>query len=495
MTTRTNLPFGRVASWCRALVCSSCIAALSALFTTADAQLIPIKTAPVAEGDQFGFLPSANLAMGGVSIALADTLLDPFMNPAKGARLRRGSFFGSPSFYSLSKNGGGGSTLPVGAYLKRGSTFGGFAAAYQELNPPSSNTDFGFRADVGIDGSFGLVIPRSNARTNRYVSGMLGHSFAAPKISFAGSVFWSRLGGVDGVEQLYTDSRSVQELGDAVDLRAGMLKEWESGRSLEAVVVHNRYAMAHDVTFQDSFWDPGTRSTRSQLRFEHNAERTHTSGLHLTYTQPLADSGWRIGALLTGNRTTEPTIPTGPMTLARDPGESSAYNVGVGVSRSRGPETFGVDAIYEPIWTRSAGAGQIVNDRFHFSNVVLRAGVSRDFELMSPESLLRLQAGVQLRAIQSRLDQIDGAQAFARSHNSWNEWAHSWGVSFRTTQFEMRYFWRLQSGTGRPGVENNFGFPGGCIDCLQALTLSPGAVSLVPIHVTTQQFSIAVPLP
>ena len=49
MTTRTNLPFGRVASWCRAMVCSSCIAALSALFATADAQLIPIKTAPVAK--------------------------------------------------------------------------------------------------------------------------------------------------------------------------------------------------------------------------------------------------------------------------------------------------------------------------------------------------------------------------------------------------------------------------------------------------------------
>ena len=33
----------------------------------APAQLITIKTLPLAQGDQFGFLPSANEAMGGVS--------------------------------------------------------------------------------------------------------------------------------------------------------------------------------------------------------------------------------------------------------------------------------------------------------------------------------------------------------------------------------------------------------------------------------------------
>jgi hypothetical protein len=478
------------------MVCACCVVTLSPLFVTSAAQLIPVKTAPVAEGDQFGFLPSANLAMGGISIALADTMLDPFMNPAKAARLRRRSFFGSPSFYSLSRNGGGGSTVPLGAFLKQGSTFGGFAAAFQELNPPRPINDFGFRAvDVTANGTLALLTPRNNQRTNRYMFGMLGHSFGAPKLSFAGSVFWSRLGGVDGVDQLYPDSRSVEELGDAVDLRVGMLKEWSGDRAFEAVVVHNRYAMAHDVTFQDSFWDPATRSIRSQLRFEHDAERTHTSGLHLTYTQPLADSGWHIGALLTGNWTTQPTVPRGTMTLARDPGQSSAYDVGVGVSRSRGPETFGVDAIYEPIWSRTSGDDRIENDRFRFSNVVLRAGVSRDFTLMSPESMLRLQAGIQVRAIQSRLDQVDSTPSIVRSYNSWNEWTHSWGASFRTGQFEMRYLWRLKSGTGRPGSENAFGFPV-CVACIQTLgPPPPSPVFLVPIHVTTQQFSISVALP
>ena len=84
----------------------------------AQAQIIPIKTFPIADGDQLGFLPTANLGMGGVSIAVPDTLLDPFVNPAKGARAVRGYFFGSPSFYSLTQHAGSGRTLPVGALVR-----------------------------------------------------------------------------------------------------------------------------------------------------------------------------------------------------------------------------------------------------------------------------------------------------------------------------------------------------------------------------------------
>ena len=57
------------------------------------AQLISLKTVPVAAGDQFLIVPSQNLGMGGVSIALNDALLDPFVNPAKGARVGEGQFF------------------------------------------------------------------------------------------------------------------------------------------------------------------------------------------------------------------------------------------------------------------------------------------------------------------------------------------------------------------------------------------------------------------
>ena len=50
------------------------------------AQLISLKTVPVANGEQFRIFPSRNVGLGGASIALRDALLDPFVNPAKGAR-------------------------------------------------------------------------------------------------------------------------------------------------------------------------------------------------------------------------------------------------------------------------------------------------------------------------------------------------------------------------------------------------------------------------
>ena len=55
---------------------------------TALAQLISLKTVPIATGNQFRIFPSQNLGMGGVSIAVNDPLLDPFVNPAKGSRIK-----------------------------------------------------------------------------------------------------------------------------------------------------------------------------------------------------------------------------------------------------------------------------------------------------------------------------------------------------------------------------------------------------------------------
>src|ERR1051325_3946958 len=117
------------------LVASLC--AHVAFSHVAAAQIIQIKTLPLTEGDQWRFFPSANQGLGGISIALADSLLDPFANPAKGSRVSprgNGSFFGSPTFYTVSKHAGGGSTLPLGGVGRRGSVFGGLAVALQEVD-------------------------------------------------------------------------------------------------------------------------------------------------------------------------------------------------------------------------------------------------------------------------------------------------------------------------------------------------------------------------
>src|SRR3989454_1889352 len=80
---------------------------------TAPAQSIPIQTVPLVPADQFDIFPSYTLAMGGVSIALSDTLHDPFVNPAKGARIRAARFFSSPTLYHVSRDAGAGRTLPL----------------------------------------------------------------------------------------------------------------------------------------------------------------------------------------------------------------------------------------------------------------------------------------------------------------------------------------------------------------------------------------------
>ncbi|NJD18765.1 MAG: hypothetical protein FIA95_05715, partial [Gemmatimonadetes bacterium] len=60
------------------------VAALASLALPATSQVIPVKTVPVASGDQFLVLPSATLGMGGVALAVDDSLADPWTNPAQG---------------------------------------------------------------------------------------------------------------------------------------------------------------------------------------------------------------------------------------------------------------------------------------------------------------------------------------------------------------------------------------------------------------------------
>ena len=61
---------------------------LCCIVSSVRAQLIPIKTIPIAQGDQFQIFPANNLGLGSVSIALSDSVNDPFVNPATGTRVR-----------------------------------------------------------------------------------------------------------------------------------------------------------------------------------------------------------------------------------------------------------------------------------------------------------------------------------------------------------------------------------------------------------------------
>jgi hypothetical protein len=478
------------------------------------AQLISIRTVPVSQADQFDIFPSQTLGMGGVSIALPDTLLDPFSNPAKGMRLGVARFFGSPAFYGVSNEAGAGRALPVGAFARTGLWYGGVSLALQEVDASRRNVVPVFQPGI-LDAAIRPAPPPQSTvdlgpgpRThgNAFAFAMLGKVLPEARLSLAGSVFWANLHAVDGVDLLYAGSQRIKQFGHAVDVRLGLLKELAGDRSLEAVVVHNRYDMTHDVTYVDFFWDPGTQQTRQRPRIDQNLDRTNTWGLHVEYERPLSASGWRIGWLATANRMSHPKIPNYEiMSIPRDPGHSSAFNFGIGLSSARGPATFGIDAIYEPIWSHTwadaavpietrtgdmiPAGGKTIENRFRFSNALFRMGVSRDLGKTTA-----LQLGLMVRSIHYWLAQYDNVQLAGRNQEeSWREWTPTWGLTLRFPELEIRYRGHVTSGTGRPGVAPTGGLE--LADARTNIIAAPsGPLTLDEVRVTTHQVSISLPI-
>jgi hypothetical protein len=493
--------------------------------TRLSGQLIQIKTLPVADGEQWRFFPSANLGMGGVSVALRDSLLDPFENPADGARLSprsRGFFFGSPNFYSVSKNAGGGRTLPIGGITRVGSTFGGVVLALQQIdNAQPQNTVFLPTPGI-IEGDTPAIdpnlTPTSTTRQNEFAFGTLGRVFESAGISVGASAMWSGLRHMDGVDLLYAGSRNIDQHGSAMDVRLGGLKAWPGDRALETTLLYNYYGMTHDVTWADSFWDPNLRTFVQRARVEQNLDRTKVWGMHLRYTQPLADGGWRIGTVATTNLMSHPKLPdyqiAQVLTIPWDPGRSAAYDLGVGIGKAAGLTRFGVDAIYEPITTHTWGetpdsivtpfgtrppGSKTTENWFRFSNAVVRTGVSREIPMDSLRvSLhsLRLEAGLSLRSINYKFNQTDHvARVDRRQNESWMEWTRTWGFGIRFTDLEFRYMGRTTTGTGRPGVFGNNSravfTPAADVNFLAPPN---GPTTLTAVAVTTHQLAISLPI-
>ena len=496
-----------------------CAVLLFAFSSPASSQIISIRTVPIAQGDQFQIFPANNLGMGSVSLALDDPLQDPFVNPATGARVAAARFFSAPTVYSLSQNAGGGRSLPLAALARAGAWYGGLALTLQQVEPsrpPVAPGGVFALPRPGLDVAQGIPGPDTRARGNQYVFAMAG-KILPNRLSLGASALWSGLHALDGVDLLYAGSQRVEQRGHALDVRLGLLKEWQGGRSLEAVLLHNRFAATHDVTYVDLIWDPGLQSLVQRARLEQNADRTNTWGLHLKYARPIGASGWRVGWVATANRMSHPKIPNYELAnvpvIPRDPGRSFAYNLGIGLSKTRGPATFGVDAILEPIrsytWADAltpvttivgdtiAAGGKTVENRFRFANALLRMGVSRDVELGGLGKAGELQLGLVVRSVRYHLAQTDNVQLLQRALDTgWLEWTPTWGLSLRFPEFEIRYRGRVTHGAGRPGQQSfpvvwgrDVAFAGGSI-----LAAPTGPLNLTDVSTTTHQISLSLPL-
>jgi hypothetical protein len=478
-----------------------------AVAAPAAAQVIPIKTVPVATGDQFLVFPSDRLGMGGVSIALDDSVGDPFSNPASLARLSVPRLFGAPTAYAVTGGNGGAITLPVGGLFRTSSWHGGFGFALQDLDRGRSPF---FVSPLSSWVPQPEELSQRN-RTNLYGYGSVARSLD-PRTSLGASVTVADLSAVAGVDLLY-DRRPVDQDGHLLDLRLGLLRESEGGGSVEAVLLHSRFDMRHEMVEwvwmpvptdgvpEDEWpWEPTVVESTER-------DRTDTWGLHLAHTRPLRAEGWTAGGILTVNYKDHPKIPNYTlMSIPRDPGNTWAYDVGVGVARRTDSAVFGVDLIYEPIWTETwadaavptptagndtipAGDMTVYND-FRFDNVVMRMGVG------GTRDIVDLQLGLQLRAYRYTLDQTDFiADRQRRQRENWIEWTPSLSLGLRFTDFSVSYSGRITSGTGRPGVAWTSVFREGdfamSADFLPAPT---GALTLDEALVHTHQVSVAIPV-
>jgi hypothetical protein len=473
----------------------------------ASAQLINLKTVPVASGDQFLIYPSQNLSMGGVSIALDDPFLDPFVNPARGSRTQGVQLFGSPTFYSITNNNGGARTLPFSLLYGEDDWFGAVSLTLQELRAPDD--DFSFGPQPLIFPETGNTLSEGSA-TNKYFFGMIGHKLSGTDMSIGGSISLADLNAVDGVEHLYALSASIDQYGSVFDVRVGFLNQLSGDRTFEALLLHNRFRMTHDVTYFDFVWDePVDCCTPTTVRRdERNLDRTDTWGLHMEYTQPLTDTGWRVGGIATANYKSHPKIPNYEiMNIPRDPGHSWAYNLGVGVSRQAGQARFGLDLIYEPIksstWAEAnielptadggvvtIGSKSIEND-FDFSNAIMRVGLSREGERGG------LSLGLQVRSTDYQLRQRDNVALTRRTQQEhWLEWTPTWGGVIHFPEFEIRYTGRATLGTGRPGVAWT-GLRGATVAQAAAadFIIAPsGPLTLQDASVFTHQVSVTIPI-
>ncbi len=495
----------------RLLVVGALLAALFAGLTErARGQVIPIKTVPVATGDQFLVQPSMRPGMGGAGLAVDDTLADPFRNPALGTRARESLFFGAPVLYGISGDNGSGRTLPLGAVIRSGEWHGAVSVALQQL---SAARNTGFFCNV----CFGLTDPQllsERSARNVYLFGALGKD-VGDGLSLGVSASYADLRWVSGIEHLYAGSQRIIPTGHTSIVRVGALKVWPDGRELDLVGFRSSVEMEHDVLWFD--FPPRPQVVRPEVddpfpfepaaRLETNLDHTNTWGAEVRYRLPVRTSSWRVTTGATVNRADHPKIPNYRIQdIPRDPGETWALGLALGAARSLEGVTFAVEAAYQPIWsdtwqeadvaleavggrTIPKGERTIEND-FQFDNLLIRTGVDRDFDWGD------VQLGLEARSIQYTLDQIDWVAGSARTQDeSWVEWSPMASVGLSLEGLDLRYFGKRTTGAGQPGT----GFDWGRAESFDAaapigiLAAPSGPLTLQDASVWTHQFVVTIP--
>jgi len=469
------------------------------------AQEVAVKSIPVATGSQFLLYPSAKTAMGNVSIALDDAWGDPFDNPAKGHKIPGAFFAATPHYYTIGAisepDGHVTRTLPASVVARRGKYFGGIGVAWQEMVRRGGVQSVWIPEDATSSFVSLTTIEMGAITRNNLYATALGGVTLREGLSMGASVFIANLRGIEGVQLLYSQGDDVEQEGHMATYKVGLHQRWTSGRTAEIVVQHNRFKMSHSML--SMFWG-------GDWQMEERLEKDETNGvaLRLGYTQPIS-RGWVMGARLVGDWKSHPKIPNYDlMQIPRDPGNTGAYNVGIGFSRVVGRTTYALDMIYEPIWSHTwANAEEdiIIDDEptgikagdmtvenyFRFHNGLFRIGVQQQGRRLG------VGLGLDLHMIRYRLEQENFVRRSQRAlEESWGEWTLTGGLSYDFNGFLLQYVSIWTWGTGQPGLAQRgpaFAEDGRSLN--SSFVVAPaGALDLIEARVWTHRLSLILPL-
>lgn len=428
----------------------------------ASAQLINLKTAPVASGDQFMVTPSISVGLGGLSIALDDTLADPFVNPAKTGRVQGINLYMLPMFYRINDGNGAAKTLSLGG-LTGGNWFGGGGIAVQEMDPGGEESN----------------LLRDQSANNNYVWLQAGKRL--DRSTTMGIQFsWSGLQAMGGVALLYPNE-NINQHGHQLDVRMGLDRKTSQRGNFEILTLFHRSDMRYEFEYRPitcpaclgldaANFVPGPNTLIAPP--EVNKDITNTWGLHLGYDQPIGSEGWKLGGVATLNYKTHPKIPNYElMNIPRDPGNSWAFNFGLGTSHlSDDHITFGTDVILEPIWSTTWAKSpediispdgtillqqgkKTVKNRFSFLNSIIKTGLGWQGQWML------WQLGIQAKTYRYVLKQQNYVQNnYRHQKEHWTEWTFSWSLGAHFNRVKIAYIGLFTTGVGQPGVSRPIAF-------------------------------------
>ena len=374
--------------------------------------------------------------------------------------------------------------------------FGSFAFAMQQVDNPNRWSWVPWQGDESVF--------QENSSSNVYVQGSIGTRLGRAT-SIGASYYHADLDAVDAVNLLYGQSIAIDQDGSVAEARVGLAHDFGNDRRLDAIILRSDVDMTHDVLYQEWTWVDPQPLIRSWN--ELNEDRTITWGAHLRYMQPIGTHGTRIGFIATGSTKSHPKIPNyNVVNIPRDPGNSAAFNFGIGLSTFTQATAYSMELIYEPgrshtwayadtaITTPGGGViqpgGKTVDNQFRYGNWNLAVGLQHETDRAG------FQLGLRVHQTRFSLEQHNFlADTVRNTEERWIEWSPSWGGVLKFGDFDLRYTGRFTA-KGSPDRV----FRGGVVALAEApragvdFVVGPtGPVSMPEFRVTMHRLMVSVP--